>query len=264
MERLKEWHKSADVYQEILEKYQDRVIPVATNDKGQFIKYSSVTVAVQERLARWPEDGLTVYRARYEPSAAMMLEQARSGDYRALHDILSRYFVTEAAKQAGFRLMDLYLESGEFMAATWIGQRLLEWHPNLAAEKPRVLFRTAIALHLAGQTAEAANLFDELKAKYPNEVATIAGKDTSLVDALARQLEQRAPVAAGRADDSWPMFGGDEARCAGCAQPSQSTRDGGERDAGGGPGAVVFPGRVSSLRGATGERCAAAGVGADL
>ena len=212
MERLKEWPKSADVYQEILEKYQDRVIPVATNDKGQFIKYSSVTVAVQERLARWPEEGLTVYRARYEPSAAMMLEQARSGDYRALHDILSRYFVTEAAKQAGFRLMDLYLESGEFMAATWIGQRLLEWHPNLAAEKPRVLFRTAIALHLAGQTAEAAKLFDELKAKYPNEVATIAGKDTSLADALARQLEQRAPLAAGRADDSWPMFGGDVSR----------------------------------------------------
>src|SRR3954454_10592100 len=28
MERLKEWPKSADVYQEILEKYQDRVVPV--------------------------------------------------------------------------------------------------------------------------------------------------------------------------------------------------------------------------------------------
>ena len=53
MERLKEWPKSADVYQEILEKYQDRVVPTVTNDKGQAVKYASVTVAVQERLARW-------------------------------------------------------------------------------------------------------------------------------------------------------------------------------------------------------------------
>src|ERR1041385_457568 len=67
MERLKEWPKSADVYQEILDKYQDRVVPTQINDKGQAIKYASVTVAVQERLARWPEEGLNVYRTRFEP-----------------------------------------------------------------------------------------------------------------------------------------------------------------------------------------------------
>ena len=71
MERLKEWPKSADVYQEILEKYQDRVVPTVTNDKGQAVKYASVTVAVQERLARWPEEGLTVYKTRFEPAAAI-------------------------------------------------------------------------------------------------------------------------------------------------------------------------------------------------
>src|SRR5438477_1847593 len=87
MERLKEWHKSADVYQEILEKYQDRVVPTLTNDKGQAIKYASVTVAVQERLARWPEEGLTVYKTRFEPAAAIMLEQARRDDLGALHRI---------------------------------------------------------------------------------------------------------------------------------------------------------------------------------
>ncbi len=212
MERLKEWHKSADVYQEILEKYQDRVIPVATDPKGRFVKYSSVTVAVQERLARWPDEGLAVYRARYEPSAAMMLDQCRFGDYRLLHDILSRYFVTESAKQAGMRLMGLYLESGEFMAATWIGQRLLQWHPNLGADRPRVLFQTAVALHLAGQATEATRMLEELKSKHANEVATIAGRDTSLVEALTRELLQPPPVATGQADDSWPMFGGDVSR----------------------------------------------------
>src|SRR5215212_2601945 len=123
MERLKEWHKSADVYQEILEKYQDRVVPTLTNDKGQAIKYASVTVAVQERLARWPDEGLTVYKTRFEPQAAMLLEQARRDDLGALHRIFSLYFATDTAKTAGMRLIDLYLEQGEFSAAAWIGDR---------------------------------------------------------------------------------------------------------------------------------------------
>jgi len=212
MERLKEWHKSADVYQEILEKYQDRVVPVAYNDKNQPIKYASVTVAVQERLARWPEEGLTVYRARYEPAAASLLEQAKHDDYRALHNVFWRYFVTEAAKQAGMRLMDLYLESGEFTAATWTGEQLLAWHPALAAERPAVLFRTALAHHLAGNTAQATRVADELKANYTNSVGTIAGKNTPLVEALAGQLQLRPPMALSSADDSWRTFGGDASR----------------------------------------------------
>src|SRR5207248_2771207 len=34
MERLKEWDKAADVYEEIIEKYKDRVIPIASADGG--------------------------------------------------------------------------------------------------------------------------------------------------------------------------------------------------------------------------------------
>src|SRR5436853_7821225 len=54
MERMKEWPKSADVYQEILEKYQDRVVPTVTTDKRQANKYASLTVAVAERCTSWP------------------------------------------------------------------------------------------------------------------------------------------------------------------------------------------------------------------
>src|SRR5436190_22678932 len=77
MERLKEWPKSADVYQEILEKYQDRVVPTLINDRGQPVRYASVSVAVQEQLAKWPEEGLNVYRARFEPVASNILEQSK-------------------------------------------------------------------------------------------------------------------------------------------------------------------------------------------
>src|SRR5689334_11058374 len=59
MERLKEWDKSADVYQEIVEKYADRVVPMSGD--GAEKRYSSVTLAVQDLLGKWPEEGLTAY-----------------------------------------------------------------------------------------------------------------------------------------------------------------------------------------------------------
>src|SRR6185436_18581400 len=214
MERLKEWPKSADVYQEILEKYQDRVVPTVTNDKGQAIKYASVTVAVQERLARWPEEGLTVYKTRFEPAAATLLEQARRDDLPALHRIFSLYFATDSAKTAGMRLIDLYLEQGEFSAAAWIGDRLLDWHPGISAERAEILFRTAAAYHLAGNATMAKKRADELHINFPNDIGTIAGRDMKFAEALDQQLASQAPIAAGGGGDSYRMINGDVTRSA--------------------------------------------------
>lgn len=214
MERLKEWHKSADVYQEILEKYKDRVVPIQLDDKQRPVKYASVREAVRARLARWPQEGLTVYRNRFEPAAAMMLESAGSDDLARLHEAYDLYFVTDAGKQAGMRLIELYLENGEFTHAGWISDRLLGWHPNLVAERPAVLFRSGVAYHLAGNPNEARKRLDELTQKFPEEAGTIAGKDQKLVDALAAQLKMPSAVAAGGTGESYPMFGGGISRTA--------------------------------------------------
>src|SRR5688500_16151739 len=120
MERLKEWEKSADVYQEIVEKYADRVVPDVKGDPAFPApgaapqRYKSVTLAVQERLGKWPEEGLTMYRARYESQAATLREQAGIDDAAALSRVTQLYFPTDAAKLAGMRLIELYIESGEF------------------------------------------------------------------------------------------------------------------------------------------------------
>src|SRR5450432_1815418 len=74
MEHLREWDRSADVYQEILHSYADRVIPSQIDKDNKIYQYASVTPAVQERLAKWPAEGLAVYRGRYEGEAAALLE----------------------------------------------------------------------------------------------------------------------------------------------------------------------------------------------
>lgn len=212
MERLKEWHKSADVYQEILEKYKDRVVPVQTDEQGRPVKYASVTVAVQQRLCGWPEEGLTVYRARFEPAAALIVDQAGHNDLGGLHRVVESYFVTDSAREAAIRLIDIYLERGEFSAAARLGERLLKWHPHLQVQRASVLFRTANACHFAGNSAAAQRLFDELKQQHPNELGMVAGKDVRLVDALTEVLSQPAPAATASGAEAWLTFGGDASR----------------------------------------------------
>jgi len=114
MQGLREWHKAADVYQEVLVNYADRVVPSQTNTNGQVIQYTSVVTSVQQQLARWPAEGLGAYRARYEVEAQSLLDSAKPGDLSTLHKVHSSYFVTDAGRIAGVRLVDAQLEAGEF------------------------------------------------------------------------------------------------------------------------------------------------------
>lgn len=208
MERLKEWNKSADVYQEILEKYPDRVVQSRIDQDGKICQYASVAQVVQQQLAKWPPEGLAVYNARFEPIAAAMLQKATAGDFESLHTILSLYFVTDSAKQAGLQLVELYFESGDFAAAARIGDELLTWHPTLTAERPGLLFRVSLAYHLCGDEKRSAERAGELKDKYPNATGTIAGKDVDLSRSLAQWLQTQIPTPRTAASDSWPMFMG--------------------------------------------------------
>ncbi|MDB5296060.1 MAG: hypothetical protein JWO31_2043, partial [Phycisphaerales bacterium] len=201
MERLKEWDKSADLYQEVLEKFRDRVIPDGKNAAGVIDRYTSVTWGVLRQLAKWPPEGLDVYRARYEPRAAALVAKATGDDVGPLHEAFAKFFVTESGKRAGIRLIDAALERGEYAAAAEAGDQLLTTYPkaHLIAERPGVLFRTALAHRLAGDP-ESRKRADEraatLAADFPKEMGVIRGKDVVLADAL------RAELAAAAADEA--------------------------------------------------------------
>src|SRR4051812_32346325 len=189
MERLKEWDKSADLYQEILDKYADRVVPSQVDKDNKIYQYTSVVKGVQEQLAKWPQEGRDVYRARYEATAQQMLENARRGDLFTLNQILARYFITDAAKNAGIRLIDLNLERGEFLAAARLGDQLVERHPALVAERAAVMYRTALAYHMAKDDTRAADRLARLRRDHPKDLGTVRGKEVVLADSLAAELQ---------------------------------------------------------------------------
>src|SRR4051794_24900858 len=57
MERLEDWNKAADWYQEVIEKYGDRVVPSGTDEKNNIRQYTGIERPVQEQLAKWPKVG---------------------------------------------------------------------------------------------------------------------------------------------------------------------------------------------------------------
>src|SRR5688572_27272678 len=207
LEHLKEWDKSADVYMEILQGYTDRVVPSQVDADNKIYQYTSVAAAVQERLAKWPQDGLGVYRARYEDDAEAMLDAAHD-DPAQLHRVVALYFVTDSAKRAGVRLIDIYLESADFPAAAWLGDRLLGWHPTLDDDRPKVLFRTAIAYHLSGDDNGARAKLDELKQQFPAATGTVRGQEVKLAESLEAELKHKAPTQRVASSDSWPIAWG--------------------------------------------------------
>ena len=101
MKHLKEWGKSAEVYQEILQKFGDRVVPAQIDAANNIYQYTSVNRAVQERLAKWPKEGIEAYRTRYDAEAKAMLDATKSDDVAKLHRIYALYFITDPAKTSG-------------------------------------------------------------------------------------------------------------------------------------------------------------------
>ncbi len=205
MEHLREWSKAADAYQDVLANFGDRVVSSKIDDEKRIIQYSSVVTEVQKRLGRWPDEGIAAYRARFEVEAQAMLDSAKPGDLATLQRVVSTYFISEAARVAGMRLVDAQLEAGEFAGAAWTAQRLLDLYPNLAADRAPLLYRAALAYHYGGDDAQAKARLNELQQQFPETLGRVRGQDVRLAESLEPALQEPRPVLASTDSDSWPM-----------------------------------------------------------
>ncbi len=222
MERLHEWSKAADIYQEVLKEHADRVVPDKSGDASspagdaQPTRYVSVVAAVQEHLSRWPREGLDAYHSRFDADAQSMLSDAAPDDRAALHQVFSKYFITNAGKAAGVRLIDLSLERGDFSAASWMAQRLLTTQPDLAADRAPLQYRAIVAAHFAGDTSLAESTLADLERTSPDALGKVRGEDVRLLDAAKQVLATPPPVAAPSspvdAGESWRTAFGDASR----------------------------------------------------
>ncbi|HEX4123093.1 MAG TPA: PQQ-binding-like beta-propeller repeat protein, partial [Tepidisphaeraceae bacterium] len=213
MERLKEWAKSADYYQEVLRKYNDKVVPTGVDADNVIDQYGSIKDKVRQALSKWPKQGVDVYKAQYEAQADAMLNAAGSADLNALHKIFDTYFITDAGKRAGIRLMNLSMEDGEFETVARIGEQLIKWHPGLGDDRAMILFESGLAAYYGGQPDQALQMLQTLKTQFPAARGTVRGADQVLAEALAQELTAPVAAAAAQGPDSWKLsIGGNPSR----------------------------------------------------
>lgn len=206
MERLKEWDTAAQVYQEVIDQYGQRVLPIHKNQHGITDRYVSVSTVIQDRLGSWPDDGRAVYLNLFEPSARIALEQAGDDD-TALGVVANRYFTTESGRIAALRLFDRQFEDALFAGAGVLGDRLLTHHPDLADQAPMLMLRTSIAWKFAGDDARAANMADRLDKEFPGSKGKVGGVEVQLNDWLKSALTK--PLVAPAHTSKWnTTFGG--------------------------------------------------------
>src|SRR3954447_26701034 len=72
-EQQRQWKTAADFYHEALTLYARRVLPDKIDKDAGIFRYVGVAQVVQDRLAKWPDEGLTAYRNAYGPAAADLL-----------------------------------------------------------------------------------------------------------------------------------------------------------------------------------------------
>jgi outer membrane protein assembly factor BamB len=188
----REWDKSAEVYQEIVDKYADRVIGNATDAQGRTTRYASVGAAVQSSLAKWPADGRDAYTSRFGPAAQALLDAASDDDAK-LHAVESRYFLTAAGRDAAVRLVEKRFESAEFASAALLADRLLAIHPDLGDAGPMLAVRAALAWQLAGEPDRANARLTDLTQRFGTAHANLGGQtDVALAEWTRGQLESLA------------------------------------------------------------------------
>lgn len=214
LERLGDWAKAADVYQEVVGEYGDRLIARPVEEGKQVAQYVSIERAVQEKLAAWPAEGLEVYRRQFGPAAESAFEDALTADRRveALGQVVRLHFVTDAARDAATSLIDLHMSEGRFAAALKIVSDLLDRHPGLGDRRAAILLRGATAAHFSGDKDRAQAWESELVARFPEATGMVGTGERNLAEAVEAILAMDPPSAVRGAPGNWPTFAGSDDR----------------------------------------------------
>ncbi len=154
--------------------------------------YRPVLRLCHELLSSMPQEGLELYRIRFEIEAERLFRAAFDArDVRALEALCNRYYATDAAARALAALGDLLLDAGRFRAAAEVLRSLRGMHPRFrdgdgvpGANALDVDLVLAVCHALGDEPAAAAAVLDEMAQRYPGASVRILGELTP-VSALA-------------------------------------------------------------------------------
>ncbi len=212
LESMGEWNNAADLLQEILEKYADRVVPMKSDEPAGARRYTSVAAEVRKRIGHWPPAGIAAYRARFESNARSMLTGIDDEQTGRLATVFNRYFKTLAGREAGLRMIDEAFREGQLRAAATIADELLDASSAVDEDRPALLYRAALIHALLDEPEAAATYRRILSEQFPDAVGIIRGESVRYSAALEEADVQPLAEASRLSPDEWPILGGDDSR----------------------------------------------------
>lgn len=116
--------------------------------------YYSLTTAVEETIARLPEDGLRQYRitADGEARAAMA---AAVNEEEGMETVVRQYFLSSFGDDAAFYLGSLALDRYDFLNAQRMFRKIIETYPDPSVPMGQVWLRLAVAASRVGDQTTA-------------------------------------------------------------------------------------------------------------
>ncbi len=200
----KRYDQAIQIIQALIQREESGFYP---EGRGRFV---SMRRKASDLLGHMGEKGLKLYRALYGPQAEQLYKEALASDRAEtlLRRVAERYAHTAWGPKALETLGAKHFDRAAFSRAASCWRRLVD----LAPEHPRagaLRAMTAVALHLAGDEAEARRQASRLRERHAGESAVLGGRERKLVEFVAGMLK-RPPVGDrrdGRKMDGWPGQG---------------------------------------------------------
>lgn len=153
---------------------------------------------IRQALAEMPPGGKQAYRLFHDADAKVLLDGAKGKEEaEKLAKIFNDHFVTASGDLAADRLGDLYFERGEMDKAAECWQAVIEFRPESAIPRVRLLVKAAIALARAGRWSEFDELRRQVRERHAGESVVLGGKQIPAgqrLDELAGEHAKAAPT----------------------------------------------------------------------
>lgn len=202
--RKKQYDRAVEILSALLEKPDAGFVP----DPKDARRFSPLRQAAVGLMGEIPPEGLVRYRRRNDLKAEKRLREAlEKGDWRALKSVAEQYRRTCVGPAAVEALGDRQWDRG------WFAQAGRTWK-NLLSEAapcrvPMLLFKAAVAFHLAGDEEQAQGLAKRLRETFPDARSPLSGRERNLAEAIEEYLAIPAPKPAQAVlRDGYPGWGG--------------------------------------------------------
>jgi outer membrane protein assembly factor BamB/tetratricopeptide (TPR) repeat protein len=207
----KSWGEASRILQSLLESKEDVFVEVERNGKPT---RTSLWREANRLVGAMPPQGREFYELQYGARARTRLTAAKvRNDPKALAEVALRYLHTDAGVEATNLLGSHYLDRGDYPMASVCFERLLS-HEKADQLSLMTLFKAALALRRANQTADADKVWARFSAKA--EKGVLVGGVNVPFSQFQREIERLSdnPALAGARVADWLLFKGDPSRSA--------------------------------------------------